>query len=359
MKRIKSTKYANLARDTISGSYLCHAKVSGRLVRKSLKTKSVEVARIRLAKLLEAERERFVRLKVQPKVKGGDTFKAIADDWLKDIEADSSLKPASQKYRRETLKAIRETWDGLDGLKPHTVTEAACRDWASKLKAKYSSGRFNGCVESLRGIFKLAISRGYSASNPAMGVERMPVVQKAKVLPPAGKLQELLKALDDGPWSKKRAALSVRFLVFGGARPTASSQVRPRDVNLEKNEITFPPIKYQSQPLTVPMSKDLREVVEKLLEIHPIKKNPADDSPLLPIADPKKALARACKDVGIPRLTRYDLRHLFTTHMLESGVPVPTVAALRGDKDGGAMLLKTYFHARNEAMHKAVKEVKW
>jgi integrase len=351
--RLESTKYANLARDGVSKTYFCRAKVHGQKICKSLKTTSVEIAKIRLAELLKTERERLGRIAVASPTEDGDTFKTIADDWRAEIESDTALKPASKLYRTQTLDAIRETWPELDGMKPHAVTEAMCQDLAARLRKRFSSGRFNGCVETLRAIFRRAILRGHAAFNPAMSIERIPVTIKPKKLPPAGKLHALLKALDDGPWSQD-AALSVRFLVFGGARPTASSQVKPGDVNLEKNEITFPPIKYQHQPLTVPMSKELRAVVEKLLARHP-----GDDSPLLPIADPKKALARACEDVGIPRLTRYDLRHLFTTHMLESGVPVPTVAALRGDKDGGAMLLKTYFHARQEAMHRAVKGVEW
>lgn len=350
---LKSTKYANLAQDADSKTFFCRAKIGGRKVCKSLKTKSVEIAKIRLAELLKGERARADRLKAEPTAKDGDRFKAVADAWALIIGDDSRLKPASKLYRLETLAAIRETWPELDDARLHTVTEAACMDWAVRLRKKYSSGRFNGCVETLRAIFKQAILHGLLAGNPAMHVKRIAIKQKVKVLPPAEKIRELLTALDNGPWSQK-AALSVRFLMYGGARPTASSQVMPKDVNLERNEITFPPVKYQSQPLTVPMSKEMRAVVERLLRDHP-----GDGSPLVPIADPKKALAAACKKIGIPKLTRYDLRHLFTTHMLESGVPVPTVAALRGDKDGGAMLLKTYFHARNEAMHKAVKEVKW
>ena len=58
----------------------------------------------------------------------------------------------------------------------------------------------------------------------------------------------------------------------------------------------------------------------------------------------EESLAAACEKAGIERLTHHSLRHLFTTRVLESGVPVPTVARWLAHRDGGASLLKTYSH---------------
>jgi hypothetical protein len=49
------------------------------------------------------------------------------------------------------------------------------------------------------------------------------------------------------------------------------------------------------------------------------------------------ALTRACKEIGIPKLTHHDLRQLFATRCIESGVDIPTVARWLGHKDGGAL----------------------
>lgn len=62
----------------------------------------------------------------------------------------------------------------------------------------------------------------------------------------------------------------------------------------------------------------------------------------------QKALDRACKKVGINRLTHHDLRHLFATRCIESGVDIPTVSRWLGHKDGGALAMKTYGHLRRE-----------
>src|SRR2546421_3410919 len=62
----------------------------------------------------------------------------------------------------------------------------------------------------------------------------------------------------------------------------------------------------------------------------------------------KKALDRACKKVGADRITHHDLRHLFATRCIESGVDIPTVSRWLGHKDGGALAMKTYGHLRRE-----------
>lgn len=69
---------------------------------------------------------------------------------------------------------------------------------------------------------------------------------------------------------------------------------------------------------------------------------------VLPQAECKTALLRACAVVGLPPLAHHDFRHLFATRAIESGVDVPTVARWLGHRDGGALLAKRYFHLLDE-----------
>jgi integrase len=62
----------------------------------------------------------------------------------------------------------------------------------------------------------------------------------------------------------------------------------------------------------------------------------------------QKSLDRVAKEVGAHRITHHDLRHLFATRCIESGVDIPTVSRWLGHKDGGALLMKTYGHLRRE-----------
>ena len=72
------------------------------------------------------------------------------------------------------------------------------------------------------------------------------------------------------------------------------------------------------------------------------------DAKVFRVNECQKALDRACKKVGTDRITHHDLRHLFATRCIESGVDIPTVSRWLGHKDGGALAMKTYGHLRRE-----------
>jgi integrase len=72
------------------------------------------------------------------------------------------------------------------------------------------------------------------------------------------------------------------------------------------------------------------------------------DAKVLRVAQCQKSLDRTAKKVGADRITHHDLRHLFATRCIESGVDIPTVSRWLGHKDGGALAMKTYGHLRRE-----------
>jgi integrase len=57
------------------------------------------------------------------------------------------------------------------------------------------------------------------------------------------------------------------------------------------------------------------------------------------------------------RITHHDLRHLFATVCIESGVDIPTVSRWLGHKDGGPLVMKTYGRLRNEHSLNGAKKV--
>jgi len=62
----------------------------------------------------------------------------------------------------------------------------------------------------------------------------------------------------------------------------------------------------------------------------------------------QKALDAACRKLEVHRITHHDLRHLFATRCIESGVDIPTVSRWLGHKDGGALAMKVYGHLRDQ-----------
>jgi integrase len=106
----------------------------------------------------------------------------------------------------------------------------------------------------------------------------------------------------------------------------------------------------------------MRQLLERLHR----EQNPKPSDRVCIVGECEKALTAACgiKDgvrlkrkrwgkiielgIGIERITHHDLRHLFATRCIESGVDIPTVSRWLGHSDGGALAMKTYGHLRRE-----------
>jgi integrase len=94
----------------------------------------------------------------------------------------------------------------------------------------------------------------------------------------------------------------------------------------------------------VPMIKPTREILERLSADPRGPRNPKRQGKgyVLTVTECREALETACEKVGIPKLTHHDLRHLFATQCIESGIDIPTVPGWLGHKDGGALAMRTY-----------------
>ena len=78
---------------------------------------------------------------------------------------------------------------------------------------------------------------------------------------------------------------------------------------------------------------------------------------VLRVREAQKAMNRAAQKVGMIRITHHDLRHLFATVCIESGVDIPTVSRWLGHLDGGVLAMKTYGHLRDEHSRQSALKV--
>jgi integrase len=92
------------------------------------------------------------------------------------------------------------------------------------------------------------------------------------------------------------------------------------------------------------MIPDCRRLLERLRSKRPDEKPSAL---VMRVRECQGAINRACKALEIVRFTHHDLRHLFATSCIESGVDIPTVSRWLGHKDGGALAMKVYGHLRD------------
>jgi integrase len=85
-----------------------------------------------------------------------------------------------------------------------------------------------------------------------------------------------------------------------------------------------------------------------LKELRAERPNEAASASVMGVFECQNSMTNAAEKVGMKRITHHDLRHLFATICIESGVDIPTVSRWLGHKDGGALCMKTYGHLRQE-----------
>ena len=332
MNKWMRTRHTNLVRYGDDGNYWVRAKVGGKFLRRNLQTKSLEIALLKMQEVLKGER---IRATLNPDE--STPFGRVVELHKEQLSREWVGKPKSLTNRLKLVDRILELWPVGDLLVRDVVVRV--ERGMETLRDYYGPVAFNGCVTELRAIFDRCVSAGLIATAPRL--KRASAPNHQKDLLSIDQFRSLLLHLDSMP-ERRFAARAVRVMAYTGARISVLPKLTRESVDLSRNEILLSPVKYDVQPVRVPMLREMRDLaVEILSEIKP-------GEPLLTRCDPKRALRVASEKLGIPKVTPHTLRHLFATRCLESGVDVRTVAAWMGHKDGGALLLRRYAHIRNE-----------
>ncbi len=264
------------------------------------------------------------------------------------------ISPGTQKYRQETLNALWRTWPELHSMDVRRVTPRAVEEWAREFSKDYSATRYNATLDTLRALLRIAQDAGARADNPAERIGRMTVGQKTLVLPEREKFRSFVSALrKGGACFSRHCADMVEFLAYTGARKLEASHVTWADIDFGRERVHLRVTK-GSRPRYVPMIPDAKAL---LLRLQSVRDDDAAGASVLSVRECQKSMDRAAKEVGMSRITHHDLRHLFATQCIESGVDIPTVSRWLGHLDGGALAMRTYGHLRDEHSALAAQRV--
>jgi integrase len=335
-----------------SGRYYVRAFRQGKEIWKSLKTTSAEVARAQAPKVLQKP-----------------TVGQAADLYRAKVETDVEIKDSSKKYRYETIEALFRSWPGLRESRLSSVTVAQCREWAEGfLKAKRATGhnwkgeakrtmsasRFNNTVDTLRHIFGIGIEHGIILSNPADSIGKVTPKQKPIRIRNRESFTALISEIRNAKGAVSHCSADlVEFLAYSGCCIDESRWVKWPDIDRSRRQIFVSGHEHTGTkrgdgrwiPIIPPM--------ERLLD--DLRANPTPRSAkrrqggyVLAVRECQKAIDRACQRLNISRFSHHDLRHLFATRAIESGVDIPTVSRWLGHRDGGSLAMRTYGHLRDE-----------
>ena len=345
----QKTPYANLVRYAPSGKYFARIRVGGKLIRQSLKTKVLSVAKLKLADLEKQERAKLEGR--QHLTEGKAAFRDLAKEYLERLDGSPNLKPRTKEYYRERLAAMLKSWPDLNDTDVRKLTEDDCRQWASRYAKKASPTNYNNTLIVLRAVLAIGVEQGIRYSNAAENLQRVRVGRKELTLPSQKKFRELVEEIRRVPFGPGLASADlVEFLAYTGLRvKSEAAHVTWADCDFERGEIVVKGDPgtgtKNSESRRVPMIADCSRLLERLRSERPGEQ---PDALVMRVRECQGAINRSCKALGIPRFTHHDLRHLFATTCIESGVDIPTVSRWLGHKDGGALAMKVYGHLRDQ-----------
>ena len=348
----QNTPVANLVRYAPSGKYFVRARVGGKLFRESLKTDVFSVAKLRLADFIKEKRSEFG---IESQVDAGKmTFGAALDVFRQRLDGDPDLKEGAKVYHRKCIAALLKSWPDLETTNTGKISKDACLAWAQRFAQQYSASVYNNTVGTLRMVLEIAVEKGARSNNPAQFISKRRVEQKQLRLPEPKQFQKFVEEIRDGAgWCSKDCAALAQFLAFDGFRKTEAANITWADCDFERKQIKVRVTK-NGEPRFIPMILEMERLLQ---QIRLGRESETEDSRVMRVQECQKAIDRAAKIVGMDRITHHDLRHLFATRCIESGVDIPTASRWLGHKDGGALAMKVYGHLRDQHSAEMAKRV--
>jgi integrase len=365
------TKVTNLVRNGQSGMYYARVKVGGKEKWKSLKTTVPSVAKLKLGdfeKLVKAQAMVAGSEETIPKGREATVGRFI--DVLRERVKGSKLATSSKTRTDTAIKALEKTWPDLRRRDVRKVTPTDCQSWAAKAlqvgtgfvapnaktkRTGMSASAYNKCLDVLRSVFEIARKAGFAYSNSAAELEKQKIPKKHFELPTPQQFHEIVKAIATaGARQSEDCADMARLLAFSGVRLAEGVALSWAHVDFDKGQLTVPGTKSETSHRIVPLFPALKTFLSELTNRRGAE---SLDTPILRIGECKGALTSACAAIRVKRLTHHDLRHLFATRCIESGVDIPTISRWLGHSDGGALAMRTYGHLSQEHSQRQAAKV--
>jgi integrase len=181
------------------------------------------------------------------------------------------------------------------------------------------------------------------------------VTPRKAVIPSRENLQKIVDAIKAQPRCNPESPEIVQLIAQTGMRCKEVRLSRVEHVDWKTNRLLIlgakgkggePKLRYL--PIHTALSETLCRII-----------GTRKDGPLFKTLDVHKSLGTACETIGIPHISPHDLRDVFTTTCIESSVDFHTLAGWLGHSDGGALLMRTYAHLRDEHSQLMAQRVKF
>jgi integrase len=261
----RSTNTQHLIQHVPSGRYYIRMKVRGKIVRQSLGTTSLTVAKTRLP-------ERIREIRYCNDAPPTDNLVTMGDclDMVRDAaKHKTGLREKSRAYRDFTVGRVVASWPGITELKPKEITPRDCERWFNGVAEKYSPSLANNMLGTLRMAVSFARKAGLIFRDPTEEVKRASMTAKKLTLPSPEQFRQFVAAIRENrnavkkSWHSEAAADFVEFLAYSGARRDEAAHVRWGDIDMGRKMIFLCRTK-GGRPRWVPIIPAMEDLLKRL-----------------------------------------------------------------------------------------------
>ena len=293
------------------------------------------------------------------------TLRDLATEYL-ERHAMVHKRPKSVRDDKAMLDGV--TLPKLGRIRVRYISRRDVSDLHTSLQATpYLANRV---LALLRKMFNFAISDNERewgiARNPASGIQKFQEQKRERWLSKE-ELERLASALDSYPEKRatlaevsekqrafvrseaQRAVNAIRLIIMTGARKGEVLLARWEQFDLERGVWTKPSHNTKQKRVEhVPLSSQALVFLQSL---------PKEGDFLFPgrmgehLTDLKFPWAAICKDAQIAGVRVHDLRHTFASHLVSSGVSLPTIGKLLGHTQ--AQTTARYAHLADNPLREA------
>ena len=327
-----------------NGKFYALLKHQGKQKRQSLKTDNLEEAK---RKLRDAQSDIGKLDFSQSKL----TLRELTNRYLKTIQ---NQAPATIYRKEHIVERLVTDFPGGPDMQVSKIRQSSLETWLAKYTFGYASHTLY--VLLLKALFDMAVNDKVIAASPAEKIECKKHVKPVRITPSFEDFEAIIADVRKQRCNAdaQDSADFLEFMGLIGVGQAEAGRIQKQHVNLTKKQLIFFRVKTRT-PYVVPIFPQAEALVNKL---HKTATKPTDV--LFPVhlkksinkanstgRDGKKALAAACKRLGLPAYTQRSLRRMFITRCIEKGIDVKVIASWQGHQDGGKLILGTYSHVRN------------
>jgi len=317
-----------LYRYSSNGVYYARIKCRGKEIRQSLRTTDAALAKRNLA-ILRNQQEQIDRSK------GKLTLAELCETYRKTIQ---HQKPKTIERKTLILERLKNDWPTGPHVQVSKIKPSDVKLWLSRYPfGPVSRNLHLACIKE---ILQMAVDDSVMPASPAANIKAVKLERPIRKTPRFHEFKAILADIRAQKFNPDAAESAdfVQFIGYAGLGQAETSALSWSDIDWQREQIVTFRHKTKSG-FAIPLYPQLRP----LLERRHAKRSPSDDR-VFGTLNAKKAIAAACRRLGLPAYSHRSFRRMFITRAIERGVDVKVIAEWQGHKDGGKLILGTYSH---------------